>query len=280
MDNLKYITFEQLLASVRNDLPSFDDQSLIDETRLLKTIMLCNEKLGIPIYRKKEAIVKVRNYRADLPSNFWKMIYVCAVECSSFGISNFRDPFNNTVTIDMRQDALCEASMQPNPTCSTECPPIIYKREGSTIINQYTSWTPLSLSKRSNMHLHPMCLNKQGCKYMIDITEETIDLPFREGELYIMYYTLMEDEDGNVIVPFHPLISNWYEWCLIEKIMQDTMFNSDGDVSAKLKYASRQKALYWLDAVNFINEPFYKELVDLQTKRDRKFYDQYYKMIM
>lgn len=279
MDTLKYIRFDQLLASVKNDFSIFDDQGFVDDTRILKIVMLCNEKLGITIYKKKECIIPVRNYKADLPIDFGKVVYATALECTSFGISNYRDPFNNTVTLDIRQEALFEASMQPNLTCSTECPPIIYKRQGTTIITEYDRHIPLTLSKRSNIYMHPMCKNTPG-RYTIDINEETIDLPFREGEIYIMYFTAMQDEDGNTIVPFHPLISNWYEWCIKEKILQDMMFNSDGDVANKLQYASKQKALYWLDAVNFVNEPLYNELKDIQTRKDRKFYDQYYKMIM
>ena len=278
MDNLKYITLTKILASVKNDFPSMDDRGFIDDSRLTKIVMLCNEKLGIPIYRKKEKLIQVRNFKADLPSDFWKIVFACAVECNSFGIANYRDPFNNTVTLEMRHDALCEASMEPDLTCSKECPAIIYKRQGTEIINQYNTWTPLSLSKRSNEYMHPMCPNTPG-KYVIDINEETIDLPFREGEIYIMYFAAME-EDGEILVPFHPLISNWYEWCIKEKVLQDMMFNSDGDVSQKLQYASRQKALYWLDAVNFVSEPLFKELKEVQNRRDRKFYDQYFKMIM
>ncbi len=278
-NNLKYITLGQLLSSVRNDFSSMDDEGFIDESKLIKTIMLCNEKLGIPIYRMKEVIISVDNYRAELPIDFWKVVYVCAVECESFGIKNLRNPFNNTVTLEMKQEAICEASLQPDLTCSGVCPPIIIKRKGTDIINEYRLWTPLTLSKRSNMFTHTMCLNTKG-KYTIDINEETIDVPFREGELYMMYFTVMQDEDGNVLVPFHPLISNWYEWCIKEKILQDMLFNSDGDVTRKLEYASKQKSLYWLDAVNFVSEPLYKELKETQLKRDRKLYDQYYKLIV
>ncbi len=281
-NNLKYITLSKLIASVTNDLPALDAQGFIDPSRLIKTVMTCNEQLGIPIYRIKECFIPVSNYRADLPLDFWKVVYLCAVEETSFGLKNFRDPFNNTVTLEMKAEAACEASLQviQEGSCVTNCPTKIIKRCGTDLITTYTTWTELSLSKRSNTRVHALCMNRDRCKYTIDIDEETIDLPFREGELYMMYFTAMQDENGEVIVPFHPLVTNWYEWCLKEKILQDMLFNSDGDVVNKLQYASRERAKYWLDAMNFVTEPEYKQLQEIQRKKEQRFYNTYYKPIM
>lgn len=281
-NNLKYITASQLIASVANDLPSLDAKGMINSSRLIKTIMLCNETLGIPIFRKKECFIKVKNFKADLPVDFWKVVFVCAISHESFGISNYRDPFNNTVTLDMKKQADCEASMQviSEGNCVKNCPMKIIKRCGKDIVNTYTTFTPLSLSKRSSSHIHSLCMNKAGNKYTIDIDEELIETPFREGELYMMYFTAMQNEEGEAIVPFHPLITNWYEWCIKEKIFQDALFNSDENVVNKLRYVSQEKAKYWLDAINFTMEPFYNELQQMQKKNEQIFYDTYYKNIM
>lgn len=281
-NNLKYITLSKLIASVSNDLPSLDAQGFIDPSRLIKTVMLCNEKLGIPIYKIKECFIPVENFKADLPSDFWKVVFTCAVKTESFGIRNYRDPFNNTVTLGMKAQAACEAELQviTEGACTTNCPTRIIKRCGTDLEQTYTQWIPLSLSKRSNIYTHDLCMNKDKCKYTIDIDEESIYIPFRDGEIYMMYFTAMQDENEEPIVPFHPLITNWYEWCIREKILQDMLFNSDGDVAQKLQYASREKAKYWLDAMNFVMEPFYKELSEIQRRKEQKFYNTYYKQIM
>ena len=281
-NNLKYITLSKLIASVANDLPAFDAQGFIDSSRLIKTVMLCNEKLGIRVHQIKQCFIPVANFRADLPLDFWKVAFVAGVKVESFGIKQYRDPFNNTVTLGMKAQADCEAQLEiiQEGSCVKKCPTKIIKRCGDEIINTYTSYTTLSLSKRSEMHAYTKCLNKPGGKYTIDIDEENIELPFREGELYMMYMAHMQDETGEPIVPFHPLITNWYEWCLKEKILQDMLFNSDGDVANKLKYASQEKAKYWLDAQNFVTEPFHKELAQMQIRKEQKFYKEYYSKIM
>lgn len=279
MNSLKYITLSKIIASVKNDFSAYENQGFIDESRIIKTIALCNEKLGIRIRDKKECFLPVRNFHAELPADFGKVAFTCAIETNSFGISNYRDPFNNTVTLDMREEARCQASLNVlTQGCQNDCPLQVIKRCGTDLVTTYTNLIPLSLTKASDNYKDPFCFNKKG-KYAIDINEETIDLPFREGELYFMYFTNLQNENGELMVPFHPLISNWYEWCIKEKILQDMLFNSDGDIVNKLKYASSEKAKYWLDALSFVSDPFYKELQQIQHRKELAFYDQYYNLI-
>ena len=279
MNNLKYITLSKIIASVRNDFSAFDNQGFIDESRIIKTVALCNEKLGIRIRDKKECFIPVRNFHAELPADFGKVIFTCALHTTSFGIANYRDPFNNTVTLDMKEEAKCVASLNViTQGGQRNCPMQIIKRCGTELHTTYTNLIPLTLSKTSDNYKDQFCFNKRG-KYTIDINEEQMDLPFREGELYFMYFTNLQNEDGEIMVPFHPLISNWYEWCIKEKILQDMMFNSDADVVNKLKYASQEKGKYWLDALSFVSDPFYKELQEIQHRKELNFYNQYYHLI-
>lgn len=277
MKDLKYITLDEVIASVKEDFHSFDDMGLIDKSRIIKTVLWCNEKLGIPIHKTKEVFLKVRDYKAELPLNFWKVNYVCALETGSFNISGYRDPFNNTVTEQMK----CEAEMCTYVEgCTTKCSPLIIKRDQGVEVFRYSHWTELSLSKSSSAFADKYCFNKPRCKYTIDIDEEEIATPFREGELYMMYTSTMEDEDGNILVPFHPLITSWYEWSIKEKILQDLIFNSDADAAGLLKLAQQEKAKYWLDAWNFQMEPEYRQAQKWQAQKEANFYTKYHKMIL
>lgn len=277
MNKYKYITLKELLASVKEDFRLYDDMGLIDESRIIKTVMWCNEKLGIPLHQIKETFIDVRDYKAILPSNFWKVRYVCALSTSSFNISTYRDPFNNTVTEEMKCEAKLDSYVEG---CTTKCPPIIFKRINNIEVKRYTTWTNLSLSRSSDKFVHKNCMNKGGGKYTIDVEEEEITTPFREGELYMMYLSTMEDEEGNILVPFHPLITSWYEWCIKEKILQDLIFNSDANVAPLLKVAQGEKAKFWLDAWNFTMEPEYRELQRMQIQKEQNFYDNYFKLIL
>lgn len=277
MHQLQYITLPQLLASVKGDLPSFKDSGFIDEGNLTKTVMYCNEKLGIPVRKVYETIINIRNYRAELPKNFQKSIYVAALHYTSFGNAQWKDPFNNFVD----QTAECALDVQTfTQGCETKCIRTIKKKLPTGLWESYSNWTELSLSKSSYIHTASNCVNNHvRGTYTIDITDEEIQTPFREGELYMMYYGNMEDEDGNVLVPFHPLITNWYEWSIKEKILMDMAFNSDGDVVGKLKLAQQEKTKAWLDALDFSLEPSYKQQHEYQKKKEMEMWKKYYSWV-
>lgn len=276
-NNIEKIPLSRILASVREDLPSFDNQGFIQESRIIKKVMWCNEKLGIRLHDKKECIIPVKDYKAELPQDFWKVAFVCALSANSFGIKNLRDPFNNTVTEEMSKRAQAEQCACPVTIgCELVYPNKIIRRCTNDIVQTYTHWIPLKLSKLSDPHVHHLCFNKDG-KYSIDISEEMIELPFREGEIYMMYFSNLISEDGEIQVPFHPLISEWYEWCIKEKIFQDILLDSDAGpaVVNRLKYATEQRIKSWQDAVGFVDNPYYKELKEIQRRKEVDFYNTY-----
>lgn len=277
MKSFKYITLQQLLASVKADLPSFKDSGFIDEGNVVKTVMWCNEKLGIPIRQVKETVLNVRNYEVDLPSNFQKAIYVAALNHSSFGTAQYKDPFINGHNLSND----CELDVQEFTSGGdTQFIKKIRAKNPEGLYTTYTNWTELSLSPASYIHTDSSCINNRlKGKYVIDINEEAIHTPFREGQLYIMYYSNLQDDEGNILVPFHPLITNWYEWCVKEKILMDMAFNSDGNVADKLKLAQMEKSKAWLDALDFEMEPEYHQLKSMQKKNEMKMWEKYFKWV-
>lgn len=277
MQSFKYITLQQLLASVKTDLPSFKDSGFIDEGNVVKTIMWCNEKLGLPIRRVKETVLNIRNYQVDLPADFQKAIYVAALEHSSFGTAQYKDPFNNS------HDQTNECHLHVEEFVSggnVEYIKTIKTKMGEGLWYSHTNWTELSLSPSSYIYTDSSCVNnRMKGKYTIDIDGERIMTPFREGQIYIMYHANLEDEEGNMLIPFHPLITNWYEWCVKEKILMDMAFNSDGNVADKLKLAQMEKTKAWLDALDFEMEPTYHQLKDIQKKNEMDMWTKYFKWV-
>ena len=148
------------------------------------------------------------------------------------------------------------------------------------VVRTYTTWYELKLSPSSYVYTDSNCINRtQRGKFTIDITDEQILLPFREGELYLMYHADLVDDDGNTLIPFHPMITNWYEWCVKEKILIDMMFNSDSDVANKLKFAQSEKIKAYTDAFDFTFTPEYTELQDIQKRKEMNMWKQYFKYI-
>jgi hypothetical protein len=50
---------------------------------------------------------------------------------------------------------------------------------------------------------------------------------FEEGKVYINYQGGMEDEDGNLLVPDHDLLNEYYEYALKQRILENLYMNGE-----------------------------------------------------
>lgn len=264
----------ELMAIVKNDFRKFDSEGLIDDGTLVKTVMYCNERLGIPIREIREAAIPVSDFKAHLPLDFEKLYYVCALQATNTMVTDMVNPFDNSVD----QDIVYEASLDRESLGCVQNYSVTVKRLNTTTVHNHGSWVELDISGNSQS-CHIDCPNKRKKgKYTISIKDDHIETPFRSGMLYIMYVGMMKDEEGNITFPFHPLITPYYEWSVKEKIVSDAIFNSDGSNLGELfKLAQLEKNKAWIDAFNFTTDKAYGEYVALQRKKELSWYNQYFK---
>lgn len=265
----------QLMAIVKNDFKKFDAEGLIDEGNLIKTVMYCNDKLGMPIRELREVAIPVDEFTAELPKDFEKLFYVCALECANTMVTHFRNPFSNNVD----QDVVYDACLNRDRLGCVDNYQVIVKRQDTQIYFDYHNWTQLDISSPDFCHTDCPNRRKKG-KYTVEIKDGKILTPFRKGTLYIMYVGMMRDSDGNITFPFHPMITPFYEWSIVEKVVTTAIFNSDGaGLGDMLKLAQSERLKAWLDAFNFTTDKGYGEFVDLQRKKELGWYNQYFKYL-
>lgn len=264
----------ELMAIVRQDLRKFDDEGLIDEGVLIKTVMYCNERLGISLREVKQLCIPVEDYRAKLPLNFDKLYFACALKATNTIIANMKNPFNNNFD----RDVIYEADVDRDSFGNTDYYRIQVNRTENVTIHHSGEWIGLDVSPDAHSFCHGACPNtKKKGKYTIRIEDGYITTPFRTGELYIMYVSTMCDEEGNLLFPFHPLITPYYEWALKEKVIMDAMFNSDGVDPNLLAFTQRERTKAWLDAYDMTTSKGFGEYVQMQKKKELSWYNQYFK---
>lgn len=267
----------ELISIVRNDYRKIDSQGLIDEGTVVKTVMACNEKLGVTIKEIKQVAIPVEDFKAKLPLDFEKLYFVCALQATNTMIAENRNPFDNTFD----RDIIYEAELDRNNLGNVENYQVVIKRQSNITVHNHGSWVQLDVAQNSHEFCHSSCPNtrKRG-KYTIEIKNDEIIAPFRKGMLYIMYIGMMKNEDGEILFPFHPLITPWYEWSVKHKILLDAAFNSDIDM-AQLKpmidYASAEKRKAWLDAFNISMERGYADFIKFEKQKELRWYNQYFK---
>ena len=273
---LEHRPMSELMAIVKQDLESFDAQSLIDEGKLIKTVQYCNEKLGILVREIRQIALPVNNFEAELPLDFEKLYYVCALQATNTMVVHGRDPFDNSFD----RDVIYEAQIDRDSFGGTTNYQVIINRQTHSTHHQFGTWTELGI-KASDPFCHIDCPNKRKVgKYSVQIKDGKILTPFRCGTLYIMYVGTMRDLDGNITFPFHPMITPWYEWTIKEKIFSNAILNSDmPDLADKFKYIQQERAKAWLEAFDFTTSKEYGYYTNLQRKKELHWYNQYFRFL-
>jgi len=265
---------EDLMAIVKSDFRKMDAEGLIDEGTCVKTVMACNERLGISIRDLKQLCIPVHDYKAKLPLNFDKLFFVTALSTSNSITMSMRNPFSNNFD----RDIIYEAEVDRGSLGNADSYGVVIKRTENVTVHNSMSFIELSIAPTSQSFCHISCPNvgHKG-RYQVTIENDYINTPFRSGELYIMYLANMQDEDGHLLFPFHPLITPYYEWSVKEKVLMDTIFNSDGHYGDMYKLAQTERVKAWLDAFNVTATKEYGEYVDMQRKKEMKWYNEYFK---
>jgi hypothetical protein len=263
------IKFSQLLASVKEDLHKYADEGLIDPSRLIKVVHRCNEVLGINLYDRQQCVVEVENGKAELPLDFYKMEMIFAVGDVGYAHTG---PINPHVKKDyvVHPACMCDGG-------TTVC---VYPVHQPDYVIKYTTIIPLILNGSENYltNYSPM-VNWKGGKYSINIQEDIINVGFDTGTLFLSYRSdLIDKETGEILVPFHSRLNDYYEYSVKTKILEDLLMNSEADVQGALAYAKRERNLAYYDAVDYTLSKSYGELKLYNQKLEREFYQKNYSM--
>ncbi len=265
---------EELMAIVKSDLRKMDAEGLIDDGTCIKTVMACNDRLGIPIREIRQVCLPVHEYEAKLPINFEKLFFVTALTATNGLTITMRNPFSNNFD----RDAIYEADVDRGSLGCEASYGVTIKRTENITVHNSMSFIPLGVSPSSGSHCHSSCPNlRRKGRYDVTIENGNIRTPFRSGELYIMYLANMQDEEGHLLFPFHPLITPYYEWSIVEKVTRDAIFNSDGNYGEMFKLAQLERTKAWLDAHAITNTKEYYDYVEMQRKKELGWYNEYFK---
>jgi hypothetical protein len=74
--NLKYKTFDQLLAEIKSDFESYNLEDLIKPQQFIKVAKRVNYELGLKINQTKNVVLEVDHGRVKLPDDILTINYV------------------------------------------------------------------------------------------------------------------------------------------------------------------------------------------------------------
>ncbi len=100
---------------------------------------------------------------------------------------------------------------------------------------------------------------------------------FEEGNMYINYQGTLENDEGDLMVPDHPYLNEYYEYGLKKRILENLIM--DGvNVGAQLQLVQSEYRGARNNALSFVNTPNFSEMEKVWTMNRKAMYGKYYDM--
>ena len=255
--NIKYRTFDQLLASVKGDFEAYNLEDLIKPHQLIKVAKRVNKDLGLRISQTKNIVLEIDKGKVKLPDDFNILNYSYMLgkfettQAVPQGTHVEEVPIDaptyqpGTKTIDV-----C-ATPDPCPTPEPECPDPCQSPE-------------------------PCGCKACGCNTWMNCKGQ--EMHFKNGSLYLNYQGMMEDGEGNLLVLDHDLINEYYEYAFKERIIEILMGNNETVNVGFAKLIMQKYRDARILANGIVNTPDFDELKEVHDMNRNAMYNKYYKM--
>jgi hypothetical protein len=147
-------------------------------------------------------------------------------------------------------------------------------RTGAT--RTYKNFRPLRMKESQNIHCDCPNLyyntNDEGW-----LEDGYLNTTFSTGTVYLNYQGGMEDQDGNLLVPDHELLNEYYEYAVKQRILENLFMNGE-DVTQRLSLIESKLKAARNQALSLVNTPNFKELEKMWWTNRKAQYSKYYDM--
>jgi hypothetical protein len=256
-----YSNTDQLIAQVRADLSKLSDAGLLDETSMYRDIALGLKRFGNDVMILQETVVQVKGGKAVLPEGFFSLY--AAYLCEPLGYNH-----KHIVEAHDLQSSHFYRERTSSGTCWNECESCCEDKSVNIVRENlyfksnvveflYKNPTLLRLGKTFKRNqCHDKCRNKlvKDNPNEIVIYGNTLQANFNEGHIYLMYYGLPADEEGNIDIPHTPNghLETYLEYYLKRRIIEGLLLNSDAPAGLPqmLSYVKQEEQISLRNASN------------------------------
>lgn len=247
------MTIKQLIAEIETIFPQYTEAGLIDRIDLSRSAVSALRRFGNNIMIKGEAFVDIKGGRGKLPDDYWHLMVAIKAEPFKYEIirgekETLLDSYffrERTQERNVWNYTLDEYVPEDTTTISEK---FVFKR--SEVEFKYLPSYPLRLVKgfkRTNCANNSPYQSRQfavNSPYEINILGDRLQTNFDKGTIYMQYYALPTDEDGDIIVPDtqHDEVRDYILYMLQRKVLERVMLSDDDpNVGNKLSYIRQQE---------------------------------------
>lgn len=276
----KYRTFDDLMNEVYTDFPTYNLEGMIEPAQLIKVAQRVNYDLGLRIHGTKETVLDIEKKKTKLPGDFYTLNY--AYLCGKYSVTERTPMGRHSENVLVRAD-MCKKCGQPDPTCSCETTYTVECNTGEKVFVQVVE--KRKYETRTYDTFHPVHIATSSGRidalddhdYKVFIKNGFIYTNIEEGQLFISYQGALEDHDGNLLVLDHPMINEYYEYAVKQRLLENLFIHGE-DVSQKMQLIEQRLRSARNNALMIVNTPDFDEMKKLWETNRKAQYHKYYHM--
>ena len=202
------MTLEQFIAEIESSFSTFVDSNSINRNTIKLIVVNELKRFGLDVCELQEKILHVENSTVRLPETFKSLRL--ALKLDGVG-ADYQGEINQTDEYIFREyiknpayfDRVTQEYVRTcNPEIITE--KITVNNQPATRFYKYQFLSLVKGIKKEGLatdclNLHPSIRNSYP--HEISITNQMLQANFSEGDIYIQFYSLPTDEDGEIIIP-------------------------------------------------------------------------------
>jgi hypothetical protein len=278
------VSCDRVFARVEEELSSFSNNGLLDTGKFFPRIRLFIELLGIGGYIQDEAIVVVKDYKVELPRDFYLLdsAWLCD-KCNSFTQSAFQGEFQIYTKKTCEEVAVngCQYNSYFGIKTS-DCPETILDK---VTIEQWINsentasitWRNPTLLSLGNKVSKDVC--SKTCSNIFSKCSDNISIR-KQGDCYVLYSNLKHatillkyykyplDENNLPMIPDSPIFEEALFYDLQLYLFKQKWYNNEiVNVENKIKSLTEDRAYAMQRAVDLLKIPSVLELMQMANRQ-------------
>jgi len=117
-----------------------------------------------------------------------------------------------------------------------------------------------------------------SCEIKVWIKDNYIYSNVPHLKLYINYQGMLENDNGELMVPDHDLLNEYYEYALKQRILENLIMNDEPVSPAKIQLIEQRYREARNKALSVVNTPNFSELKQIWETNRKAQYHKYYNM--
>lgn len=285
---LKYRTFDELLGEVATDFAIYNNEGLIEPAQLIKVAQKVNYDLGLRIHGTKEKIIDIENKKAKLPDDFYVMNY--AYLCGTFKVTYTSPSGRETENVIMGmgptiEEDPCPRCYKPPIDCCCEATYTQECQNGESIYVQVVEKRKMETRIYETFERVKIATDTGRTDALNDTQGGTVALiknnfiytNITTGRIFISYQGALEDSEGNLLVLDHPMINEYYEYAIKQRLLENLFINGE-DVGQKMQLVEQKLRAARNYALTIVNTPDFAEFKRNWEINRKAMYHKYYNM--